>query len=35
MKLKEKFNEEKLLELLEDKIIEAENCEDLEYTEDF
>lgn len=35
MKLKEKFNEEKLLELLEDKKIEAENCEDLEYTEDF
>ena len=35
MKLKEKFNEEKLLELLEDKINEAENEEDLEYTEEF
>ena len=35
MKLKEKFNEEKLIELLEDKINEAENCEDLEYTKDF
>lgn len=35
MKLKEKFNEEKLLELLQDKIIEAENYEETEYTEDF
>ena len=35
MKLKEKFNEEKLIELLEDKINEAENEEDLEYTEEF